>query len=442
MGGRGHRVLGLFAFVGALWGAAAAAQDRGAAEALIAACKDADDPCKALELCQQAAGALLPERDVALDALMAELIARCGAPREGASEIDEGLRGGAESGGPEGFVSISAGKFKMGTPRDARWRGLDEESHVVELTRGFQIQSTEVTQAQWREVMGEEPPSTFVSCGERCPVERVTWYEAVAYANALSLLEGRPVCYLNAGGSPYNKGDAAQSRAVRWPEGLACIGWRLPTEAEWEYAARADVRKVNPEVELEVVGANRAPALDGAVRYAGNSGVTWPGGFDCDDVELRGVEARRCGPAEVGTLAPNAWGLSDMLGNVWEWVWDEYAPYDLVNTTNPGDPTRSMRQGPKPLEEEQPERPAQEGDPEGSLEQTEGAPVAQGIRGMAPMAPVEALPTPEVGDGLPRVTRGCSWISNARHCRAAFRGQSSPSERRNNQGFRVARTLP
>ena len=95
---------------------------------------------------------------------------------------------------PEGFVAIAPGSFMMGSPLDEPGRGDDEVQHSVTLTRGFCMQATEVTQSSWSLVMGTSP-SYFSDCGGDCPVEQVSWYDALAYANALSRSEGLEECY-------------------------------------------------------------------------------------------------------------------------------------------------------------------------------------------------------------------------------------------------------
>jgi formylglycine-generating enzyme required for sulfatase activity len=122
---------------------------------------------------------------------------------------------------PAGYVRIARGTFMMGSPPDEGGREDDETQHRVTITRAYCMKATEVTHGEWQAVMGSNP-SEFTSCGANCPVENVSWEEAVGYANALSRREGLPECY----------SDSTFS-------GLSCKGYRLPTEAEWEYAARA-----------------------------------------------------------------------------------------------------------------------------------------------------------------------------------------------------------
>jgi formylglycine-generating enzyme required for sulfatase activity len=197
---------------------------------------------------------------------------------------------------PLGWEFIPSGSFLMGSPEGELGRANSERQHEVTLTRGFVIQTTEVTQSQFADLMGYNN-SQFAGCDD-CPVDRVTWHEAAAYSNALSGLEDLPLCY---------ECDDGLEDAVRCTSSLVysspydCPGYRLPTEAEWEYAARAG----------EI-----------AATYYGNLDVE-----DCSLSEVLNPIAWYCGNSEdtthaVRRLAANAWGLYDMLGNVKEWCHD------------------------------------------------------------------------------------------------------------------------
>jgi formylglycine-generating enzyme required for sulfatase activity len=198
---------------------------------------------------------------------------------------------------PEGMVAISGGTFMMGSPASEPERNSDEVQHSVTVS-SFYMGKYEVTQAEYQAVMGSNP-SYFR--GDRLPVEQVTWYDAINYCNALSQREGLTPAYTVSGTS------------VTWNH--AANGYRLPTEAEWEYACRAgEGTPFNTGNNITTSQAN----YDGRVPYNGN-----PTGI------YRGTTT------DVGSFAPNAWGLHDMHGNVWEWCWDRYGSYTSGSQTNP-----------------------------------------------------------------------------------------------------------
>ena len=202
----------------------------------------------------------------------------------------------------------------MGSPEGKVGRFHDELQHEVTLTRSFYMKTTPVTQGEWKALMGNNP-SHFSSRGADCPVERVSWYDALAYCNALSCTEGLEPCYdLSAcSGTPGTKGYSCPDTLSF---SLDCEGYRLPTEAEWEYACRAGTttrfHSGDDEEDLGKVG-----------WYYGNSGGT---------------------THPVDEKAPNAWGLYDMHGNVCEWCWDWYGAYPTKAVTEPmGATTGSLR---------------------------------------------------------------------------------------------------
>ena len=188
------------------------------------------------------------------------------------------------------FIQLSAGSFKMGSPLSESGRFPDESLHEVILTHDFYMQSTPVTQKQWQDLMGNNP--SYFS-GENCPVEQVNWYEACAYANALSRKEGLKEAYLI---SDCNKktGEGITCRVEITADTIyACEGYRLPTEAEWEYAARAGTSSTFADTTLKSLH-KTAWFLENAEK----------------STHL------------VAQKSPNSLGLYDMSGNVWEWCWD------------------------------------------------------------------------------------------------------------------------
>ncbi len=189
------------------------------------------------------------------------------------------------------FSYIPAGTFIMGSPDSDSEASSDEKpQHQVTITKPFLMMRTPVTQEQWFAVMGIDP-SAFK--GQQLPVEHVSWLDAVNFCNALSTQTGLPHAYV------VNGNDV---RLVENP-----IGYRLPTEAEWEYAARA-----------RTTTGSRYGQLDDVAWYSKNSGRT---------------------THPVSEKAANAWNLYDMLGNVDEWVWDWYGEYSAGHQTDPQGPT-------------------------------------------------------------------------------------------------------
>lgn len=234
------------------------------------------------------------------------------------------------------FVPVPPGRFMMGSPKDEPGRPkLDDElKHEVSIG-AFYLCTTSVTQSQWTRVMGANP-SEF--CGADRPVERVTWEEGVEFCRRLSNAENR--------------------------------AYRLPTEAEWEYACRAGSHTAYPWGSELALGKDFANLYDQAGRRASRYGYGWePAPWDDGYPKT----------SPVGHFRPNQWGLYDMIGNVWEWCSDWYAPYPIGPVSDP--------QGPK----------------EGEL----------------------------------KVMRGSSWYDDPRTARAACRNKLSPYLSDRHIGFRV-----
>jgi formylglycine-generating enzyme required for sulfatase activity len=247
------------------------------------------------------------------------------------------------------FVYIKPGSFMMGSPSSESGRDNDETQHRVTLTEGFYLQTTEVTQGQWERVMGSNP-SHFKNCGSDCPVEKVSWNDVQTFIQKLNQMEGTGK-------------------------------YRLPTEAEWEYACRAGSMTAIYTGSLVILGKNNGPALDPIAWYGGNSCVNYGGGYDCSGWDDKQYQCSKCGTQQVGRKKPNSWGLYDMHGNVWEWCQDWYGDYPSGSMTDPEGPS----------------------------------------------------------SGAYRVNRGGSWSDVARGCRSAIRFWYEPGYRRSLLGFRLAR---
>jgi formylglycine-generating enzyme required for sulfatase activity len=189
------------------------------------------------------------------------------------------------------MVRVKGGTFIMGSPASEPERSDDEGPQHRVTVSPFYMGKYQVTQAEYKAVIGTNP-SKFK--GNNLPVEMVSWYDAVEYCNRLSLREGLSPAYT------VNGTDVTWNRSAD--------GYRLPTEAEWEYAAK---------------GGDGSP---------GN--YTYSGSNNPDDVAwYQNNSGERT--HEVGGKAPNGLGLYDMSGNVEEWCWDLYGNYSSNEQTNP-----------------------------------------------------------------------------------------------------------
>ena len=186
---------------------------------------------------------------------------------------------------------IPAGSFMMGSPVSEKGRYEDETQHRVQMTKGFFMGVTEVTRQQWQMIMGDTPAKSDPG-GANHPVDHVSWNECQQFIMAL------------------NK----QEKSRRY---------RLPSEAEWEYACRAGSDSALTNGDITHMGCEHDPNLNRVGWYCGNTEeMTQP----------------------VGKKEPNAWGLHDMHGNAWEWCQDWYEKYPEGQSLNPkGPPAGSSR---------------------------------------------------------------------------------------------------
>ena len=264
---------------------------------------------------------------------------------------------------PEGFVLVEAGTFKMGSNK-----GYSDNKpvHEVTITKPFYMGKYEVTQAEYEVYCsyGSSSPSSSYGDGDNYPAYYVSWYDALVYCNKRSMAEGLSPCYSISGNTDPSKwGTVPTSSDSTW-NAVVCDwnanGYRLPTEAEWEYAARA--------------GDNTVESL----TYSGTSDVNKLGDYAWY------YDSANDNTHEVGTKLPNAFGLYDMSGNVWEWCWNWFT--DSYDTTTEGgsDPTGASA-------------------------------------------------------GSDRVNRGGGWGSLSDGCAVSCRNYNYPYERNRGLGFRVVR---
>lgn len=229
------------------------------------------------------------------------------------------------------FVYIPPGSYLRGSPQEEPGRENDESQQAVTLSNGYYMQTTEVTQKQWKAVMGELP-LYIVKCDEKCPVERVSWDDAQEFIRKLNNMEGAQI-------------------------------YRLPTEAEWEYAARAGSKTSFANGDISALTCEHDLKLGDMGWYCGNSKIS-----------RHHIVAQK---------RPNAWGLFDMHGGVWEWCSDWYGQYPAESVTDPRGPS----------------------------------------------------------DGTERIMRGGGIADSARSCRSANRHSLRPDVEFNNIGLRIVRSL-
>ena len=206
------------------------------------------------------------------------------------------------------FVLIPSGTFLMGSPKTENWRLDDELQHSVTVS-AFYMDPYETTQKDYKRLMGENP-SSFQ--GKDLPVESISWLEAVKFANAKSREAGLPPAY------------TLTDTGVVWNQ--QATGYRLPTEAEWEYACRAGT--TTPFSAKHSLDASEA-------NFYGHYPYEIEENYFDDSVLEAKPGVYRGSTLPVGSFNPNAWGLYDCHGNVNEWCWDYYGEYDPQAKTDP-----------------------------------------------------------------------------------------------------------
>ena len=223
------------------------------------------------------------------------------------------------------MVWISAGTFIMGSPENEPGHSSNETQHEVTLTKGFHMGKYPIIQAQYQAIMGNNPSSFTTSSGgdnpANRPVDRVSWYDAIVFCNRLSIVAGlSPAYYISGSTNPDDWGTIPTDSDATWNAVIVVAGstgYRLPTEAQWEYACRAGTTS----------------AYNWGTNYIDDSKANYIADYVDANNTTAGTYLGRT--TEAGKYAPNAWGLYDMHGNVMEWCWDWYGTYSSVAQEDP-----------------------------------------------------------------------------------------------------------
>ena len=287
--------------------------------------------------------------------------------------------GSINSGGLGMMMKIPAGGFIMGSPDDEAGRkgepgenSYEGPLHLVILSQPFHIGQTMVTRAQWKAVTGIHiPPEWAPSGSDNRPATTINWYEAIIFANRLSIqtpdltpayeIQTPEGVWSTDPDSWGNVPTSAGADANRWNRVRMIAdsnGYRLPTEAQWEYAARAGTRTAFSD---GITNDYEDPAVHDLACF-------WGSAYDLKD---------------VGLLPQNTWGMQDMHGNAWEWIWDWGEPYTADTVTDPVGPD----------------------------------------------------------EGAVRMLRGGTWARDASHSRSARRNDVNPWDKWYDTGFRLVRPV-